>query len=174
MDPEAPDKELEAAQTILMMMEVGAEREPGNDGPSGTGGESSGSALGLRPRVKPCEGCKRRRKRCDAVRPVCGTCAKLRVSCEWTPEHSSGLVSTIAAHGEYFPDTVCLILFFSHFPAFGSLYPFLTWDARFRSVSANSLLHLHLPSKNFCCLKKKKRLLFSVILFFFIFHPLLS
>ncbi|KAI8616533.1 hypothetical protein BC830DRAFT_1167755 [Chytriomyces sp. MP71] len=35
-------------------------------------------------RVRPCEGCKRRRKKCDAVRPVCSTCLLFNAPCVYS------------------------------------------------------------------------------------------
>ncbi|QIW96588.1 hypothetical protein AMS68_002106 [Peltaster fructicola] len=39
-----------------------------------------------RPRLKSrngCQNCKRRRKKCDESRPVCGDCARLQLNCHW-------------------------------------------------------------------------------------------
>lgn len=46
----------------------------------------------LRPRLRSrlgCKTCLKRRKKCDEIKPVCGTCRRLNIRCFWTSEEQA-------------------------------------------------------------------------------------
>ncbi|KAI8618073.1 hypothetical protein BC830DRAFT_28659 [Chytriomyces sp. MP71] len=78
---------LEAAQAILSLFDsrhLSSSSSSTDVKAAGVASPSHQSGNNAKVRVRPCEGCKRRRKKCDAVRPVCSTCLLFNVPCVYS------------------------------------------------------------------------------------------